>query len=416
MQTYGLLFYPKKKKGNSEMSIVYMRITVDGKRIEVSSGRTIKTKEWNSSAGKLAGNSSQSKLFNSFLEGIRTRIFESYTYLLNDRKTITCETLKNKFLGNGKRKVTIVEAFQDHNNQIKELIGRGFAHGTWERYETSLKHTQQFMMWKYNISDIDVKEINPAFVSDYEFFLRTVRNCANNSAVKYIKNFQKIINICLDNEWIAKNPFANYKSKIVTTDVRFLTENELEKIKNKVFSTERLRTIRDIFLFCCFTGLAYSDVKKLANENISISGNGEKWIKIKRTKTKVEARIPLLPIANEILDRYKTNVKCINDEKVLPVLSNQEMNEYLKEIATLCGLDFDISFHTARHTFATTVTLNNGVPLETVSKMLGHSNVQMTQHYAKIQDRKIGDDMNLLKKVLHKNEKKKTMLKSKSHT
>ena len=179
-----------------------------------------------------------------------------------------------------------------------------------------------------------------------------------------------------------------------------------------MFSTERLQTIRDIFLFCCFTGLAYSDVKKLAHENISINANGEKWIKIKRTKTKVEASIPLLPIANEILDRYKTNVKCLNDEKVLPVLSNQKMNEYLKEIATLCELDFDISFHTARHTFATTVTLNNGVPLETVSKMLGHSNVQMTQHYAKIQDRKIGEDMNLLKKVLHKNEKKKTMIKS----
>ncbi len=412
MQTYCLLFYAKRTKGNSELSAVYMRITIDGKRKEISTGKTIQTKEWNSKAGKVFGNSSHAKSFNSFLESLRAKMFESYNYLLNNRKIITCECLKNRFLGIDERKVTLVEAFQDHNNQIKELIGRGFAHGTWERYETSLRHTQQFMMWKYNISDIDVREINPAFISDYEFFLRTVRNCANNSAVKYIKNFQKIINICLDNEWIIKNPFATYKSKIVITDVRFLTENELEKIKNKVFSTERLRTIRDIFLFCCFTGLAYSDVKKLAHENISINANGEKWIKIKRTKTKVEASIPLLPIANEILDRYKTNVKCLNDEKVLPVLSNQKMNEYLKEIATLCELDFDISFHTARHTFATTVTLNNGVPLETVSKMLGHSNVQMTQHYAKIQDRKIGEDMNLLKKVLHKNEKKKTMIKS----
>lgn len=276
MQTYCLLFYAKKTKGNSELSAVYIRITIDGKRKEISTGKTIKTTEWNSKAGKLFGNSSHAKSFNSFLESPRAKMFESYNYLLNNRKIITCEGLKNRFMGIDERKVTLVEAFQDHNNQIKDLIGRGFAHGTWERYETSLRHTQQFMMWKYNISDIDVKEINPAFISDYEFFLRKVRNCANNSAVKYIKNFQKIINICLDNEWINKNPFSTYKSKIVTTDVRFITENELDKIKNKVFSTERLRTIRDIFLFCCFTGLAYSDVKKLAHENLSINANGEK--------------------------------------------------------------------------------------------------------------------------------------------
>ena len=412
MQTYNLLFYAKKTKSNPHFSAIYLRITVDGKRKELSTGKTIKSTDWNSKSGQFAGRSSQAKSFNSFLESLRTKMFESYTHLLNNRKVITAESLRNRFMGVDERTVTLVEAFTDHNNQIKELIGRGFAHGTWERYETSLRHTEQFMKWKYNISDINVREINPAFIADYEFFLRTVRNCANNSAVKYIKNFQKIINICLDNEWMVKNPFSNYKSKIIVTEVRFLNEDELERIKNKLFSTERLRTIRDIFLFCCFTGLAYSDVKKLAPENISINASGEKWIKIKRTKTKVEASIPLLPIANEILERYKTNAKCMNDEKVLPVLSNQKMNEYLKEIAAVCGLDFEISFHTARHTFATTVTLNNGVPLETVSKMLGHSNVQMTQHYAKIQDRKIGDDMNLLRKVLIKKTKVKEIKKT----
>ncbi|MCX8530731.1 tyrosine-type recombinase/integrase [Chryseobacterium luquanense] len=200
-------------------------------------------------------------------------------------------------------------------------MGKGFTHGTWERYETSLKHTQQFMKWKYNVSDIDLTEINPAFIADYEFFLKTVLNCANNSAVKYIKNFQKIINICLDNEWMIKNPFSNYKSKIVVTDVCFLTETELDRIKNKLFETERLRIVRDIFLFCCFTGLSYSDVKKLANENIVLGSNGEKWINIKRTKTEVEANIPILPIAKEILDNYKKHPRCINDEKVSPVFN-----------------------------------------------------------------------------------------------
>ncbi|WP_404986356.1 site-specific integrase [Chryseobacterium sp. M5] len=402
MQTYSLIFYAKKTKGNSKMSAIYMRITVDGKRTEISTGKTIKTSEWNSKSSKMSGRNSLAKNLNSFLEGLRTEVFESYIYLTNNRKMITCESLKNRFLRIDERKITLVDAFKDHNDQIKELIGKGFAHGTWQRYETSLRHTQQFMKWKYNISDIYVSEITPLFVTDYEFFLKTVRNCANNSAVKYIKNFQKIINICLDNEWMTKNPFANYKSRIIVNDVRFLTEAELEIIKDKNFKVERLRIVRDIFLFCCFTGLAYSDVKKLSNENIVNGSNGEKWIKIKRTKTKVESSIPILPIALDILEFYRTNHKCISDEKLLPVYSNQKINEYLKEITALCELDFDISFHTARHTFATSVTLNNGVPIETVSKMLGHTNIRMTQHYAKIQDRKIGEDMDLLKKILNK--------------
>lgn len=402
MQTYSLIFYAKKTKGNSKMSAIYMRITVDGKRTEISTGKTIKTSEWNSKSSKMSGRNSLAKNLNSFLEGLRTEVFESYIYLTNNRKMITCESLKNRFLRIDERKITLVDAFKDHNDQIKELIGKGFAHGTWQRYETSLRHTQQFMKWKYNISDIYVSEITPLFVTDYEFFLKTVRNCANNSAVKYIKNFQKIINICLDNEWMTKNPFANYKSRIIVNDVRFLTEAELEIIKDKNFKVERLRIVRDIFLFCCFTGLAYSDVKKLSNENIVNGSNGEKWIKIKRTKTKVESSIPILPIALDILEFYRTNHKCVSDEKLLPVYSNQKINEYLKEITALCELDFDISFHTARHTFATSVTLNNGVPIETVSKMLGHTNIRMTQHYAKIQDRKIGEDMDLLKKILNK--------------
>ncbi len=402
MQTYSLIFYAKKTKGNSKISAIYMRITVDGKRTEISTGKTIKTSEWNSKSSKMSGRNSLAKNLNSFLEGLRTEVFESYIYLTNNRKMITCESLKNRFLRIDERKITLVDAFKDHNDQIKELIGKGFAHGTWQRYETSLRHTQQFMKWKYNISDIYVSEITPLFVTDYEFFLKTVRNCANNSAVKYIKNFQKIINICLDNEWMTKNPFANYKSRIIVNDVRFLTEAELEIIKDKNFKVERLRIVRDIFLFCCFTGLAYSDVKKLSNENIVNGSNGEKWIKIKRTKTKVESSIPILPIALDILEFYRTNHKCISDEKLLPVYSNQKINEYLKEITALCELDFDISFHTARHTFATSVTLNNGVPIDTVSKMLGHTNIRMTQHYAKIQDRKIGEDMDLLKKILNK--------------
>ena len=305
--------------------------------------------------------------------------------------------------------MTIVEVFKDHNQQMKDLIGKSFAKGTWERYETSLRHTIEFMKWKYKVSDMDIREINPAFISNYEFWLRTERKCGNNSAVKYMKNFQKIINICLANEWIQRNPFSNYKSKLTAVVPEFLNEEELEIIKNKVFKTDRLSQVRDFFIFSCFTGLAYIDIQNLSHDSISIGLDGVRWIKIKRTKTKVEASIPILPIAEEILLKYKNHPKSINENKVFPVLSNQKMNEYLKEISMLCNLTTDITFHTARHTFATTVTLNNGVPLETVSKMLGHTNMRMTQHYAKVLDRKIGDDMLLLKSLLQQKDKMKKL-------
>ncbi|MDQ0065175.1 site-specific integrase [Chryseobacterium lathyri] len=405
MQTYSLLFYPKKAKNNSEMSTIYLRITIFGKRTEISTGQQVKTSQWSIKSGRVTGNTHKAQQLNSLLESSRAKLFECYNTLLNEGREITCENLRNKYLGIEERKVTLIEVFKDHNLKMKELIGKEFSRGTWERYETSLRHTQAFMKWKFKISDIDVRHINPGFVADYEFYLRTVRDCSNNSAVKYIKNFQKIINICLDNEWMSKNPFTNYKSKIIKVDVRFLTDLELERLRNKKFISERLRIVRDIFVFCCYTGLAYIDIKNLTNYKIIRGIDGGLWIKIKRTKTKVEASIPILAEAQAILERYEGYPKCINENTVLPVLSNQKMNEYLKEIGDLCEIDFDITFHTARHTFATTITLNNGVPLETVSKMLGHTNIRMTQHYAKIQDKKIGTDMSLLKNILCKNKK-----------
>lgn len=338
------------------------------------------------------------------MENIRLKILQCNNDLLASQKEITGETLKNRYLGTDDKKMTIVDVFKDHNQQMKDLIGKSFSKGTLERYETSLRHTVSFMKWKYNVSDMDVREINPAFISNYEFWLRTVRKCANNSAVKYLKNFQKIINICLANDWMDKNPYSNFKSKLTPVVPDFLTESQLETIENKVFKTDRLSLVRDIFLFSCFTGLAYIDIQNLSRDAVSIGIDGGKWIKMKRTKTKVEASIPILPIAENILNKYSNHPKCFNENRLLPILSNQKMNEYLKEISALCELEIDLTFHTVRHTFATTVTLNNGVPLETVSKMLGHTNVRMTQHYAKILDKKISEDMSILQKKLQNKE------------
>lgn len=406
MNHYNLLFYAKKTKSNPELSAIYLRITVRGKRSEISTGQTIPTASWCSKSGKLKGNAQQSKFINSLLEHIKFKIFSCYNELILANKEITSETLKNRYLGIDEKKVTIIEVFKDHNKQMFDLIGETFSKGTWERYETSLRHTIEFLKWKYNVSDIDVKQINPEFVSNYEYWLRTVRKCANNSTVKYIKNFQKIINICFANEWISKNPFINYKSKLTTVVPNFLSQSHIEQILNKEFKSERLASVRDIFIFSCYTGLAYVDIKNLTYENIFIDLKGEKWIKTNRTKTKVALSIPVLPIAEMIMNIYKDHPKCLNQNLVLPILSNQKMNEYLKEISTLCDIEFDLTFHAARHTFATTVTLNNGVPIETVSKMLGHKSIKMTQHYAKILDSKVSNDMNILKEKLAQKELK----------
>jgi len=280
---------------------------------------------------------------------------------------------------------------------MKALVNKEFSPLTFERYETSFRHTQEFMKWKYKIDDINVKDLSYAFIADYEFWLKSIRNCDHNTSMKYLSNFKKIVHICLKNGWLHKDPFIGFKLVKREIERPFLTEVELKRIIDKPFVMPRLSQVRDIFIFCCYTGLAYADVEKLKGEEITIGIDGEKWISTKRQKTDSSTKVPLLPPALEILNRYKGNPQCLQAERLLPVLSNQKMNTYLKEIADVCEISKNMTFHTARHTFATTVTLTNGVPIETVSKMLGHKNMKTTQHYAKILDKKVSDDMNVLR-------------------
>jgi site-specific recombinase XerD len=392
------LFYAKKAKAAANGLIpIYMRITINGKRIELSTNRFIEISKWSTEAGKMKGTSEEARSINNHLYLLKNQIRDAEMELIYKKITITTDIFKSKLLGVDERARMLVPIFQDHNNKIKELVGKEYAPGTLERYTTSLKHTIEFMQWKYNISDIDITKIDHAFITDYEFWLRSVRNCANNTAVKYLKNFNKIIKLCIANDWLDKNPFANYKSKVKEVERVYLTENEIQSIIEKDFKTERLSLVRDIFLFSCFTGLAYIDVKNLTKSHISIGIDGERWIFTHRQKTESASKIPILPVTQMIIDKYENHPQCINEDKLLPILSNQKMNAYLKEIAGVCEIEKELTFHIARHTFATTVTLTNGVPIESVSKMLGHKNLRTTQHYAKVLDRKVSDDMKILK-------------------
>ncbi len=399
-----ILFYLKKPKDyTSGVVPIYLRLTVNGKRAEISTSKDCLPDKWNRDSGHMMGTKEESKVLNTYLDTLQAKLFEVHQKLLAKGDIITAIGIKNKFTGVDERPLSLVNIFTDHNNKIKALLGDEFAPGTLERYKTSLKHTTDFLKWKYNLTDIDIRKVDHSFVTEFEFYLRSVRKCNNNSAVKYIKNFGKIIRICIANGWLDKNPFANYKSKIKDVERDFLVEEEIEAIRIKEFPTDRLRVVRDIFIFSCFTGLAYIDVKNLTKQNITVGIDGEKWIFTHRQKTESASNIPLLPAAQQIVDKYKDHPQCINEERLLPILSNQRMNSYLKEIADVCGINKELTFHIARHTFATTVTLTNGVPIESVSKMLGHKNIRTTQHYAKIVDRKVGDDMKILKERLQFN-------------
>lgn len=399
-----LIFYIRKSKINANGQVpIYQRITIEGKRYEISTGQFVEEVKWSAEAGKMKGNSEEARSINNRLDMVKSKVFDVERRLFMSNTQINIENFKNEYLGKKERERTLIPIFVEHNRKIKELVGSEYAPGTLERYETSLKHTKAFLQWKYNILDIDITKIDHAFITEYEFYLRTERKCANNTAVKYIKNFHKIINICLANGWLTKDPFANYKSKVKEVIREFLTEQEIQEIMSKEFVTERLEQIRDIFVFSCFTGLAYIDVKQLTSNNIVLGIDGDKWINKNRQKTDTNSKIPLLPTAQYILDKYADHPACLNGGNLLPVPSNQKMNAYLKEIADVCGIKKDLTFHMARHTFATTVTLSNGVPIETVSKMLGHTNLKTTQHYAKILDKKISEDMRVLKSKFSNN-------------
>jgi site-specific recombinase XerD len=322
--------------------------------------------------------------------------------MIEKKLPLTAANLKNLLLGKEETSPDkmLIPIFEQHNREVKALIGKEFAKGTFDRYETSLKHTKDFLLWKYKVADIGIAGIDHEFIMSYDFYLRTERNCNNNSTVKYLKNFKKIILICIANGWLDKDPFAKYKPKVKQVKRDFLNTDELAAMAAKKLASSRTGQVRDIFLFCCYTGLAYADVKKLKRTEIVVGVDGGKWIATSRKKTDTASNIPLLPQAIELMNIYKEHPQCANDGLLLPVLSNQKMNSYLKEIGDACGITKELTFHIARHTFATTVTLANGVSIESVSKMLGHTNIKTTQHYAKILDMKVSEDMTNLKQKL----------------
>ncbi|MCX6256824.1 MAG: site-specific integrase [Bacteroidia bacterium] len=256
------------------------------------------------------------------------------------------------------------------------------------------------MKLHYKRDDMFLSELKFEFITGFEYFLKTTRNCAHNSTIKYIKNFRKVINFAMKHGWLENDPFAVFSGKLKAVEREALTSEELATIEGKQICIPRLDKVRDIFVFSCYTGLAYIDAAKLTSHHIYKGIDGLMWINIHRTKTETKSAIPLLPKALEILAKYQDYSEANPKGQLLPVSSNQRMNTYLKELADICGITKNLTFHLARHTFATTVTLTNGVPIESVSSMLGHTSIKTTQIYSKVVEKKVSQDMAALREKL----------------
>ena len=399
MRSFTTSFFIKRTKKllNGECPI-YCRLIKDRQRAEFGTKVSIEETSWSSATEKAAGKSRKAYKVNNRLEEIRNQITEIERKYELRGIPLSVDQIKNEILGINKASQGLVEAHKDHNKKLEELVGKKYAPKTLARYNTSLNHLKSFLKEEYKVNDIDLRNVNHKFLMDYEFWLNK-NKCQHNTTIKYLVNLKKIIRIALNNGWMVDDPYKNTKFSFKDVDKPYLTSDELAKISNKEFSIKRVEKVRDVFLFCCFTGLAFSDVKSLQEGDISIENNGKRWIRKQRQKTKIISHIPLLPVAEKILDKYKNDLECIKEGTLLPVPSNQRMNSYLKEIADLCGLKKALSTHVARHTFGTTVTLANHISMESVSRMLGHSSLSMTKKYARILDKPVADEMDKIKDI-----------------
>lgn len=401
--TFGIHFITRVNKSKDGLAPLYARVTVDARRVEISLRRLVDPADWNSNKGMARGSREEIKTLNHYLEEVRSKIMRCYQETQLEKQLITAETIKNKFLGIDQQEHTLCSLTNYHNAQTKDLL----TWGTLKNYFTTQKYIQLFLKERFKSSDIFLSELSYRFITEFEYFLRNRkpvdhnRPLANNGVMKHLERLRKMIGMALRMEWLDKDPFAKYQQKFEKVERGFLTKEELYTIENRDFKIDRLKWVRDLFIFSCYTGLAYIDVMRLTPVNISIGIDGEYWLLTNRQKTSNAVQIPLLPKALEIIAKYKNHPRALAEGTVFPVISNQKLNSYLKEIADLCALTKNLTFHLARHTFATTVTLTNGVPIESVSKMLGHSAISTTQIYAKVIEKKLGEDMKNLKEKLN---------------
>ena len=391
--SFSILFFIRESKARkSGKAHIEITITVNGERCTLSTGKQVPIDKWDKTKQQVKGKDEEAQSLNNYLKAIKAKLYQTEAELLDRGFIITAELLRDAYFDKVEslKEKSLFEVFAEHNKEQEKLVGNGVSKATYWISVYTVRLLKEFVQQKYKREDLYLRELNLNFIQSFHTFLRIDKGMAQNSSTKHLKLLKKIINLAVANSYMTTNPFITYKIEREPVEIDFLDEEELRKIINFDTPLPRLERTKDMFLFGCFTGLSYIDIKTLAPEHFEKDNAGRIWIKKRRVKTGVLSRIPLLPIAKLILDKYK------GGEKLLPIQDPADINKYLKDIAILCDIKKRITFHTSRHTFASTVTLANNISLEVVSKMLGHTNTRMTNHYAKLIDKCIGEQMDKL--------------------
>lgn len=401
--SFRVLFFLKKTRllKNGEASVC-MRITVNGTRVENNIRKSIDPALWSQAKETARGKSRRACDLNTYIEEARIKLYQIFCELEQQNRPITAHLLQELFFEQEKPEEvrTLLGTMQEHNDQCRALVGTDYALITVRRYESCRRYLAELIRQRYGKEDLPLAEVNGELVRAFAFYLKTEKGCQQNTVIRYMKCLKKITNLARANDWMAKDPFLGIRFHEKEVVREFLTMDELQTIYRKEFPLERLTLVRDVFIFAAFTGLAFIDVQQLAPEHIVRDNNGNLWIRKPRQKTKNMCNIPLLDIPQEILRKYADHPTCRKKGVLLPVPCNQKMNSYLKEIADICMIRKNLTTHCAKHSYATSVCLANGVSLENVAKMLGHSNIKMTQHYARVLDSSILRDMNHVQAAL----------------
>ncbi|KQS53561.1 site-specific integrase [Flavobacterium sp. Leaf359] len=395
-----VIFYIKAQKANKMGEApIFARISFKTQETAIATGKSISLERWQQTA-KLRNvlKIEKEKVIKNALDIFQLAVEKKFNELYKIDPEVSLSLLKKELSGKASAKknpLTMMEVMDKHNSYFKKKVDAGDrSPASLQKYERAKDLLKNFIAKHYHLNDINTSDVNGAFVHNLEEYLtydsiyKGRKGIKNNSVVKYIKSYKTACNHCIKLDLLDKNPFNVYQGRLSIKDAVFLTQDELKMIEDKTISFERLRKVRDIFLFSCYTGYAPVDAAKLTQENILKGNNGELWLITTRAKTSIRANVPVLPPALKVIEKYSGQQKAL-----IPTISNQKMNAYLKELADICGIEKHLTWYVARHTFGTTVTLGNGVRIENVSSMMGHTNIKQTQHYAKVLDHNVMNDM-----------------------
>lgn len=392
---FTLSFIARKARAlrNGEYPI-FVRITVSGQISEMNLGRSVAPENWDQKRAMSKGRSRRDLELNKYIEVVKARFLEIHNMLVREGKMVNPKILRDHFLGTVEKPKMLCDVFREANEKRKEELDRGdIVKATYQRWTRCVDYLEEFLRLTQNVEDIPIGDVTSGTIDDFEHFLRMRKGCANNAAVRYVRCVKNVMQYALAHKWISHDPFIGKKYQRTHTERKHLDEAELKAVMElELKDLPRLEVVRDTFVFCCFTGLAFCDIKSLRRSDITTDAEGNAWIRKAREKTGEMSIIPMLAVPRKIAEKYAGHPTVLQKDVVLPVITNQKMNAYLKEIADLARIDKHLTTHLARHTFAS-LSLSNHVPIESISKMLGHADIRTTQIYAKTQDKTIYEDM-----------------------